>query len=352
MNGVDREHINRRYKILGPGGFKNFIRIDRKEAECFAILLGDTSKVVCSIDHVFDEGIASELRVGDKIGGKTIEKIEKIGKRCVYTPIEVEGHRYISRGIVSHNCSFIGSTATLIDGNTLSQIIGREPIRTEKGFDVKIYREPESRGLYVMGVDSSTGVGNDSSSIQIIQIYNRDEYEQVLSYSNNKIKPSEFARIVAELSYRYNNAMMVVESNDIGRQVCEELWYNIGCGNILNTGKSGIGTRATPATKLDAVMMLKKAVESKKLKLNDIETIAQLNRYEEVAPNIFRGAKGQHDDLVSALYWAVYCLNQPQIDLEGIGKDSIGMNVDSDYEPMPILFDESSDNSDFWRSFN
>ena len=50
---------------------------------------------------------------------------------------------------------------------------------------------------------------------------------------------------------------MVVENNDCGKFVTEELWYNIGCGNVLNTDGKGIGTRATPASKLDACIKLR-----------------------------------------------------------------------------------------------
>ena len=84
--------------------------------------------------------------------------------------------------------------------------------------------------------------------------------------------------------------------------------------------------------------------------IHDEETISQLGRFEEVTPNNFRGAKGTHDDLVSSLYWAVYCLNQPQIDLEGV--KMVNATVQDEYAPPPCMFDESNDNTDFWRSFN
>ena len=224
--------------------------------------------------------------------------------------------------MVHYNCSFIGSTATLIDGEVLKKLIPVDPLRTEDNYHLSIYEDPIPGALYVMGVDSSTGVGNDYCTVQIIKILNQDLFEEVAVYKNNKIKPYEFAQVIAKL----------------------------GCGNILNTDRRGIGTRATSQSKLDACMMLKKALELGKLKLHDEETITQLGRFEEITPNNFRGAKGSHDDLVSSLYWAVYCLNQPQIDLEGA--KMVTQSVQDEYAPPPCMFDESSDNSDFWRSFN
>lgn len=341
-------------KILTPTGYRSFFKIQKKEGDCIKITFDD-GEIKCTKDHRFDnngeEIVASTIKVGQKICGKTVVKIEDIGKQTVYTPVQVEGgHKYISGDLVHYNCSFLGSTATLIDGSYLTKIIGSEPFRIEDNYHLNIYEDPIPGALYVMGVDSSTGVGNDSCTIQVIKIINADRYEQVAAYKNDKIKPYEFAQVVANMSSRYNEAFMVLENNDCGAQVATELWYNIGCGNVLNTDGKGIGTRATPTTKLAACMMLKKAIETDKLFLRDTDTIAQLSRFEEISPNVFRGAKGTHDDLVSALYWAVYCLNQPQIDLDSA--KVVTQSVQDDYAPPPCLFDESNDNTDFWRSFN
>jgi hypothetical protein len=341
-------------KILTPTGYRGFFKIQKKQGDCVKITF-DNCEVKCTKDHRFEHNgkplFASEVYVGMVLNGHKVISIEDIGIQTVYTPVEVEnGHKYLSNGFVHYNCSFLGSTATLIDGKFMNKLLGEDPIAIEDNYHLNIYEDPIPGCLYVMGVDTSTGVGNDSSTIQVIKIANKDRYEQVAVYKNDKIKPYEFARVVAMLSTRYNEAYMVLENNDCGSHTAEELWYNIGCGNILNTDGKGIGTRATPSTKLDACMMLKKAVETDKLYIRDTDTIAQLSRFEEVTPNVFKGAKGCHDDLVSSLYWAVYCLNQPQIDLENA---TIAVsNVQSDYAPPPCMFDESTDNSDFWRSFN
>lgn len=341
-------------KILTPKGFRSFYKVAKKQGECIEISFADKS-IKCTIDHRFEnegkEIVANTLKVGDILNGFEIIGIKNIGIQTVYTPVMVaDGHKYLSKGLINFNCSFIGSTATLIDGQFLDKMVAIDPIRQEDNYHLNIFEDPIPGALYVMGVDSSTGVGNDFCVIQVLKINSKDSYEQVAVYQNNKIKPYEFANVIAILSSRYNEAQMVLENNDCGRQVAEELWYNIGCGNVLRTDRRGdIGTRATHDTKLQACMMLKKSIETGKLMLHDNETINQLSRYEEVSPNVFRGGKGQHDDLVSALYWAVFCLNQPQIDLEGA--KVVSQNVVDDYAPPPCMFDESSDNSDFWRSF-
>ena len=41
----------------------------------------------------------------------------------------------------------------------------------------------------------------------------------------------------------------------------------------------------------------------------------------EVSPNVFKATACSHDDLVSALYWAVYAIFQPEIDLDNLKVD-------------------------------
>ena len=343
-------------KILTPTGYQNYQKIIKKKAECIMLVFDDTS-INCSLDHRFDnDGVeipANKLNVGDTLCGKVIKKIVPLGVKDVYSPLMVEGgHKYLSNGLINYNCSFEGSSPTLIEGDIIKTWVGIEPNRTDYGYHMKVFEDPIPGVTYVMGVDSSTGVGQDDCAFQVLKIVNKELYEQVAVYKNNKIKPYEYAAVVAEASERYNNCLMVVENNDCGRFVTEELWYNIGCGNILNTDGKGIGTRATPASKLEACIMLRDIANAKKLIIHDSETIYQLSRFEQISPNHFRGAKGCHDDLVSSLYWAIYCLKQPQFDLDAVQNTVVAKNVQDDYAPPPCLFDESSDNSDFWKSFN
>lgn len=65
-----------------------------------------------------------------------------------------------------------------------------------------------------MGVDSSTGVGNDACTIQVIKVETPDYYVQVATYKNDMIKPNEFAQVVAKMSSRYNEAFLVLENNE------------------------------------------------------------------------------------------------------------------------------------------
>lgn len=347
-------------KIKLGNSFKKFNMFSEKIAEKLNIVF-DNCSIKCSSDHKFKSNnifkLASDLKIGDTVdnliyGTSTVVAIEKMGIGTVITPVDVEGKIYESdNGLINHNCSFIGSSQTLIDPNILSDLIQKEPVDFMYDLDMAIYEKPIPGALYVMGVDCSTGVGNDYAAIQILKINSRTSMEQVCTYQSNLVSPGKFARIIDATSKMYNDCYYILENNDVGRQVAEELWYTLENMSLINTDKHGLGTRADKKSKLDACMELKRLVDSKALSIIDANTITQLSRFEELpnSPNVFKGAKGSHDDLVSALYWAVYATLQYEIDMDSCKivkpTEQEDVSVDVMVERM------NQDETDFWSDF-
>lgn len=215
-----------------------------------------------------------------------------------------------------------------------------EPVQFKYGYDLKIWELPQPGALYVIGVDSASGTGKDYAVMQVLRIYSAKKIVQVATYANNLIDAEHFAAVVADIDRFYNEAPMIIENNEIGKLVADSVWYEHDCGNILNTDHNGkIGTRATKTSKLDACIELKRLIENDILTLNDSDTIKQLSRFEEVSPNVFKGASSVHDDLVSGLYWACYGTMQPQVDIDSL---SIVKKKEDD-EPPQTCFFESDD---------
>lgn len=297
--------------------------------------------------------MACDLEVDSIVCGKKVIDMEDAGERTVYTPVEVDGHHYSTiNGLEHKNCSFIGSTSTLLSSEALDRLSAIDPIGHKYGYDLRIYEEPIEGMLYLLGCDCSAGVGADYSTIQVLKVVNRYQLEQVAVFANNNLKPTEFAEIIDSVDRYYNNAPVIIESNDCGTLVINELIYNIGNENLVYTDKKGLGTKANHTSKLNACMELKKYCEKNWLKINDNDTIHELARFEQVSIGVFKGAKGGHDDLVSSLYWAVYITTQPQIDLDhGAMNDRYSSYTDD--EAMPLMFDGVDMSSDdFWSDFD
>lgn len=343
--------------------FEKFDGFSKKLAGSVKVIF-DNATIVCSLDHRFKDIdgrdiYAKDLKKGTQIKNtqfdtSTVIQIIDLGQKEVFTPVNVENGLYeTTNGIINHNCSFIGSSSTLISGEILETLVESEPV--DVMFDdlsFNVYFKPKPNALYVMGIDCSSGVANDYSCIQVLEIRGRNDMEQVAVYRSNTVKLGEFSRRIDYISKMYNNALFILENNDVGKQVAEELWYTLENTCLINTEKAGkgLGTKADKRSKLDACMELQRVMEAKILKLHDATTISELSRFEEQnTPNVFKAAKGTHDDTVSALYWAVYATMQPEIDLDNI--KVVEETKVQDEMTIDMMADANEYNSDFWADF-
>lgn len=342
--------------------YKKFDTIIKKSGECLDIFCNNC-QIKCTKDHIFkmangEEKQAKDLLDGDKLlntefGESIVIFVDEIGEQDVYTPLNVDGEFYnTTNGLVNHNCSFLGSSRTLICAEALEKLKQKEPIRYDKGYKLKIYEEPCAGVLYVMGVDSSTGVTGDYSCIQVMRVNSRQSMKQVAVYRDNEISPENLAVVVKQLSDYYNEAYYIIENQDTGHKVCEELYYELENYKLISTDGPGkpLGTRATKRSKLDACMELKRLMDNDFLEVVDDTTIEELSRFEEQdVTNVFKGAKGTHDDTVSGLYWACYCTLQPEIDLDDC-KATTSMPVE-EYPADYMMLHPAGADSDMWSDF-
>ena len=85
-----------------------------------------------------------------------------------------------------------------------------------------MYKKPVQGQKYYIGVDSSEGVGKDSSTAIVL---NKDG-EEMAMFKSNKIKPYEFAEFINSLGHYYNKAYLVVEKASGGHAIIERLRYD------------------------------------------------------------------------------------------------------------------------------
>jgi hypothetical protein len=209
-----------------------------------------------------------------------------------------------------HNCSFIGSSTTLINANTLNENITRigDGLPNYNYPDLDVWEKPKQGHIYVMGVDVAKGVGKDYSVIQVIDITDT-LYKQVAVYSSNTIDPFDFCGKVKEIGDMYNYAYAAIENNTYGHEVCRNLWEEHCYENLFKEGhgRGNYGIVSSVKSKAMATSVLKRQLEQKKLLINDKKTLKELFGFIEIRPNIY-GCEGskEHDDRVMALCWACY----------------------------------------------
>jgi len=99
-----------------------------------------------------------------------------------------------------------------------------------------LYQEPQKDRIYVITVDVARGVGGDYSAFTVVDVTEMP-YMLVGRFKNNTIAPMLFPDVIVKTAKDYNNAFILVETNDIGGQIADILHVEHEYENILTTIK-------------------------------------------------------------------------------------------------------------------
>ena len=218
-------------------------------------------------------------------------------------------------------CEFLGSVDTLINASKIKTMPVVEPKRSG-GLDV--YEMPKKGHIYTVTVDVSRGLTNDYSAFCVIDCTNVP-YKVVAKYRDNEIKPLVFPSIIERVAKYYNKAYILVEINDLGQQVADNLQFELEydnmmmvtqrgrSGQVLGGGFSGrgnqLGLRMTKGTKKIGTSNLKSLIEGDKLLITDFDIIAELSTFISKGKS-FEAEAGATDDLVMCLVIFSWLANQ------------------------------------------
>jgi len=366
-----------RYLIKTPTGYESFQGIQKKIVDSmFTITFVDNSFIKSSGKHLFltDLGFqkTKDIKVGQFLTGKLITSIDSVnGEFEVFDPVGVKNHStYYSNNVISHNTEFIGSSATLISGAKLRSLSFFNPISSIENVDV--YENPIEGHLYIATVDCAEGVGADYSTINIIDV-SQVPYRQVAKYRSNKLPLLFFPTIIYSLCRRYNEAFILVETNNIGQQVVDILHYDLEYENVYKIDHhhikgqtisggfkraSNFGIKTTKTVKKIGCANLKTLIESDKLIINDFDTIAEMNTFVRVRDS-YSAEEGNNDDLVMGLVlfaWLTaqsYFRDATNIDIRRVLLQEQNMLAEEDLVPVGFIDDGRKeevlvDSGDLW----
>jgi hypothetical protein len=249
---------------------------------------------------------------------------------------------------------FIGSSATLISGAKLRSLAFHDPIVVEEDFN--IYEQPIPGHLYIATVDCSEGVNLDYSTINVLDA-TQAPYKQVARYRNNKLPLLFFPTVIYSIAKRYNEAFVLVETNNIGQQVVDILHYDLEYENIYKTEQHHIkgqsissgfkrstsfGIKTTKSVKKIGCANLKTLVENDKLIINDFDTINEMNTFVRVRDS-YAAEEGSNDDIVMGLVlfsWLTaqsFFKDSTNIDIRKMMLDEQNMLIDETMTPFGFI---------------
>ncbi len=198
--------------------------------------------------------------------------------------------------------TFFGTGDTLVNADTLLSLRALPYIETLENGDLKVYNKPVKNHEYIMTVDVSKGRGQDYSTFTLIDISDRP-FTQVAVYRNNTISPILFPNIIYKYAKSYNNAYVVIESNDQGSVVCNGLYHDLEYENVhveSAVKANAIGIEITRKTKRLGCSAIKDILENNKLKIVDEDTILEISTFEARGQS-YEASDGNHDDLMMNL---------------------------------------------------
>ena len=263
--------------------------------------------------------------------------MDSVNKRNDYAPVEVHWSEVPGRDDAwkeqtirntseaqfqtEFECEFLGSVDTLINASKIKTMAVVNPKRSGS---LDVYEMPKPKNFYVMTVDVSRGISSDYSAFIVLDV-TQAPYKIVAKYRDNNIKPLVFPSIIEKVAKTYNNSFILVEINDLGQQVADNLQFELEydnmmmvtqrgrSGQVLGGGFSGrgnqLGLRMTKGTKKIGTSNLKSLIEGNKLIINDFDIISELSTFISKGKS-FEAEAGSTDDLVMCLVIFSWLANQ------------------------------------------
>ncbi len=207
-------------------------------------------------------------------------------------------------------CEFLGSVNTLINSSKLRVLTYKQYLQQNAG--LTLYEKPQKDHTYMLVADVARGTKNDNSAFVLFDI-TEVPYKVVATFKDNEIKPLLFPQKIYQVARAYNQAFVLIEVNDIGEQVANNLQFDLEYDNLVmaamrgragqvmgggfSGGRAQLGVRTTKAVKQIGCSNLKQLVESDKIIIEDFDIINELSTY-IVHGSSFQAEEGCNDDLV------------------------------------------------------
>jgi hypothetical protein len=183
-----------------------------------------------------------------------------------------------------------------------------------------LWTEPEDGRIYVVGVDIGEGVGEAASVIQILDITELSNITQVAVYHNNKINPFNFTTKLLEILGHWGNPYAMIERNNCGAQVVDNLRNVHNYENIVNyapesktkTNYNRPGVIAHTNTKYRGVTNMRYWLNERlAVVIQDDHTFEELKTFVRNPNGTWSGKRGSgvHDDRIMSLIWSLIILD-------------------------------------------
>lgn len=211
-------------------------------------------------------------------------------------------------------CSFEGSSYTLVDGTKLATIPTAIPIYDKDCMEV--FYSPEEGHNYVMTVDVSRGRHMDFSAFSVTDV-TQMPYKVVATFKDNTISTLEYPHLIYNTARQYNDAFILVEINDLGEEVSNTIWHEYEYENIyftsggeLSQARGYPGIRTTSKVKSLGCSVLKELIEKDQLIVSSHKIIEELGVFVLTRTSYAAQDTSVNDDLCTTMWLLAWLTKQ------------------------------------------
>lgn len=250
-------------------------------------------------------------------------------------------------------CSFEGSSYTLIDGAKLSTLPFATPIYNKDNLEV--FQSPRNDRKYVITVDVSRGRHMDYSAFSVTDVTSMP-YNVVATFKDNEVSTLEFPHLIYNTARQFNDAFILIEINDLGEEVSNTIWYEyeyenlyFTSGNELSQSKGYPGVRTTSKVKSLGCSVLKELIEKDQLIINSHRIIEELGLFVIHRKSYASSDPAVNDDLCTTMWLLAWLTKQDvfqqvtNIDLRNILTEKKQQYIDSTMTPFGFYHDGKSE---------
>ena len=257
--------VNTDYEILNSSKeFVNFLGIEKSDKKSgYKVTLENDLEIVVSEDHIFLANsknmfvkslVPNKTYITTEEGDFFVKSIERVSGYEFFDIVDSVGCNYFANKFLNHNCSFLGSGDNFIAEKYMQRIEDEEikpPIKQEYiDLNMWIWEDPEPGEDYYLIIDSSSGHGEDFTTINVFKTneyteetkvtkkgktkkikVTKNKSTQVAEYYG-KLAPQQAAELAYQYGKKYNNAYTICDvTGGYGVETVRKL-FEFGYENI------------------------------------------------------------------------------------------------------------------------
>ena len=195
--------------------------------------------------------------------------------------------------------------------------MGVDPILKKYKHYLSVWKLPQKKKKYFLGVDVGEGLGSDND-YSVITVLDEDGY-QCAEWRSNKVKPYEFTEIVYQMAKFYRNGLLIIEKASGGHIVIDRIKNDHHYINMYKyksydqkTGKQRRQVGFNTDTKSRPMMIsdFQEFFETGKILINSKMLLQEMKLFQLV--NDKMQAVSGHDDTVMSMAMAIQGMKSGQ----------------------------------------